>query len=70
MNQAVPTGRKMRSSEAAIYLGISNSTLAKWRHYGVGPRYSLGQLGGVVLYDVSDLDVFVAEHRRISTSGS
>jgi hypothetical protein len=59
-------GRKLRAPETARYLGVSPSTLAKWRLYGCGPPYS--KLGSVVVYDIDDLDEFAAERRRRSTS--
>ena len=59
-------GPKLRAPQAAARLGVSSSTLAKWRLYGSGPAYS--KLGSVVVYDVDDLDAFAAERRRISTS--
>ena len=51
---------------AAIYLGVSVSMLNKLRTYGGGPVYS--KLGRRVVYDVADLDRYLAEARRASTS--
>ena len=59
-------GRKLRTPEAAQYLGISQSTLAKWRLYGTGPLFC--KLGGIVVYDVADLNEFTDSRRRLSTS--
>jgi predicted DNA-binding transcriptional regulator AlpA len=59
-------GRKLRAPEAARYLGVSQSTLAKWRLYGTGPLFC--KLGGVVVYDVADLNEFTDSRRRLSTS--
>lgn len=61
-------GRKLRTPEAAEHLGVSPSTMAKWRLYGCGPPYS--KLGSIVVYDLPDLDQFAAERRRFSTSDS
>jgi hypothetical protein len=58
--------RYLRPPAAAEYIGSSTSTLAKKRLTGDGPSYSL--LGGIVIYDVADLDAWVAAHRRQSTS--
>jgi hypothetical protein len=58
--------RYLRTKEAAEYLGLSCSTLAKMRVYGTGPRFS--KAGGAVIYSVQDLDSFVGEHSRQSTS--
>jgi hypothetical protein len=60
------TNRKLRPSEAAAYTGLSSSTLAKYRVFGGGPPFY--KLGRRVVYDVRDLDSWVAERRRVSTS--
>ena len=52
--------------EAAGYLGLSVSTLAKLRMRGDGPPFS--NLGSRVLYHPSDLDAWVASRKRTSTS--
>lgn len=59
-------GRKLRTPEAARYLGVSQSTLAQWRTYGCGPAYS--KLGGIIIYDIADLNGFAAQRRRLSTA--
>jgi len=43
----------MRVSEAADYLGLSVSTLNKWRVTGDGPKFV--KLGRAVAYRISDL---------------
>lgn len=58
--------RKLSTVEAAKYLGISASTLAKLRVYGGGPTFI--SLGRRRVYDRRDLDGWAAERRRISTS--
>ncbi len=60
--------RKLRPPAAGEYLGgVSVSTLAKWRLYGTGPRYS--KLGPrLIVYDTQDLDEWLAARRRTSTS--
>lgn len=58
--------RYLRPKQAAKYLGLSRSTLAKMRIYGKGPRYS--KAGAVVLYDIEDLDRYVSTYIRNSTS--
>lgn len=45
----------LRSSEAAVYLRIGGSTLAKLRCYGGGPRFHKAGKR-VVLYSRADLD--------------
>ncbi|MQX36875.1 helix-turn-helix transcriptional regulator [Roseospira navarrensis] len=59
--------RKLRAPAAAVYLGLSASTLAKMRLRGDGPVYSKAG-PRIVLYDVADLDVWLAGRRRTSTS--
>lgn len=59
--------RKMRSPEAAAYLRMAESTLAKLRCYGGGPRFA--KVGPrLVLYDVADLDAYLADRMCRSTS--
>ncbi len=58
---------KLRAQQAADYLGISKSTLAKMRLRGDGPRYM--KIGPrVVVYDRADLDDYATARRRRSTS--
>lgn len=60
------TGR-MRVAEAARYLGLAPSTLAKLRVRGDGPRYAkAGQR--IVVYDRADLDAWLASRLRRSTT--
>ncbi len=57
----------LRPPAAGQFLGgISTSTLAKWRLAGSGPAYS--KAGRVIVYDIADLDEFLAARRRLSTS--
>ena len=53
--------------EAAEYLGIAKSTLAKKRLAGNGPPYSK-RGGKLVLYEVAALDKWVKDGERLSTS--
>jgi hypothetical protein len=55
-------------TEAARFLGLSVSTLAKARVYATGPVFVKFSKGGVVRYRRSDLEQFVATRRRASTS--
>ncbi len=64
MNTHVP---KLRPPEAARYLGLSVSTLAKMRLRGDGPTYSKAGPRAVI-YDIVDLENWVSERRRRSTS--
>jgi predicted DNA-binding transcriptional regulator AlpA len=61
--------RVLRAPEAAAYTGLSQSTLAKRRLYGLPPRYlSLG--GRAVGYAIDELDRWLDSCRRQSTSQS
>jgi predicted DNA-binding transcriptional regulator AlpA len=58
--------RYLRTPEAARMVGLSIRTLEKHRIYGTGPRYS--KLGGRVVYSVEDLQAWVAQGAKTSTS--
>jgi len=58
--------RYLRTPQAARYLNLSGRTLEKHRTYGTGPVYQ--KLGGVVVYDVTDLDAWANRGRQSSTS--
>ena len=59
----------MRAPQAAAYLGLSTSTLAKMRLRGDGPIfYKAGPR--VVVYDLLDLKDWLKSRRRSSTSGT
>ncbi len=62
-----PPGRYLRAPDAAKYLGLSASTLAKMRLRGDGPIYSKAG-PRVVVYDLADLESWLAARRRRSTS--
>ncbi len=51
---------------AAAFLGLSPSTLAKWRVTGKGPSFV--KLGSRVAYRTSDLEDWLAARGRMSTS--
>jgi predicted DNA-binding transcriptional regulator AlpA len=51
---------RMRAAAAAHYVGVSRSTLAKWRMNGNGPPYH--RCGPRIVYYYSDeIDVWLAE---------
>lgn len=53
----------LQSAAASSYIGVTSKTLANWRALGEGPRFiRLGKAGARILYRVSDLDAFLAEH--------
>jgi predicted DNA-binding transcriptional regulator AlpA len=58
--------RYLRTPEAARFLSLSGRTLEKHRIYGTGPRYS--KLGGRVVYRLEDLQAWVAQGAKASTS--
>jgi len=51
--------------QAAQYLGLSISTLNKWRCYGFGPKYL--KLGRAVRYRLEELDRYL-EARLLSST--
>ncbi|MEM9553712.1 MAG: helix-turn-helix domain-containing protein [Acidobacteriota bacterium] len=58
----------LNTRDSATYLDLSPRTLEKWRLTGGGPAFL--KLGRSVRYRVSDLEAFLAERRRLSTSES
>ena len=59
--------RKMlRVAETARLLGLSVSFLNKLRCAGGGPTFR--KIGRAVLYDPADLESWLADRRRVSTS--
>jgi predicted DNA-binding transcriptional regulator AlpA len=59
----------MRTRNAAEYLGIATSTLAKMRIRGDGPRYAKAGRR-IVVYDKNDLALWLQERLRLSTKPS
>ena len=66
-NETAILRRMLRAPDAANYLGLSPSTLAKMRVRGDGPAYSKAG-PRVVVYDVADLDAYLNGRKRFSTS--
>ena len=58
--------RNISAPEAAVYLGISASTLSKLRVFGGGPKFH--KLGRRVVDDIRDLDGWFEARQRLSTS--
>jgi len=56
----------LRTDSAAGYCGSTKSTFEKYRLTGEGPAYI--KIGRVVVYDIEDLNTWMASHRRMSTS--
>lgn len=55
----------LRPEEAAKFLRLSASTLARWRCTGNGPRFI--KLGGSILYRPEDLQAFIEQRVRKNT---
>lgn len=60
--------RYLRTTDAAVYCGLARATLEKLRLTGEGPAYS--KIGRAVLYDVTDLDAWIAACKQTSTSAA
>jgi len=58
--------RLLRTEEAARWLGLSGRTLEKHRCTGKGPAYR--KLGGRVVYVIDDLQAWITQGERWSTS--
>lgn len=59
--------RRLRTPEAARYVGLAPATLNKYRCVGGGPVF--GRLGRAVVYTVASLDAWCeAQGQRRSTS--
>jgi predicted DNA-binding transcriptional regulator AlpA len=56
----------LKPADAAAYLKLSQSTLAKLRLYGTGPRYT--KVGRAVRYRRADLDAWINARYAESTS--
>jgi predicted DNA-binding transcriptional regulator AlpA len=61
-----PPHRKLSVKEAAVYLGLSASTLNKTRLTGTGPNFL--KLGRRVLYDLRHLEAWAEKRTRSNTS--
>jgi len=62
--------RYLRTKAAAKRSGLSPRTLEAYRIHGDGPPYIKygGEGRGLVLYEQAELDAWIAERRRTSTS--
>jgi hypothetical protein len=63
-------GRKVRVREAAHYLSVSKSFLDKKRLTGGGPPYFQLSPRGPVVYDVRELENWIAGKKKRHTSES
>lgn len=56
----------LNTRQAAEHIGIKETTAEIWRCYGKGPRYL--KIGRLVRYRLSDLDAWLDQQARSSTS--
>jgi len=56
----------LTTKEAAVLLALQTQTLEMWRGRGRGPKYL--KLGSAVRYERRELEAFVEQSRRRSTS--
>lgn len=66
-NQSSSNSTYLRAPEAATFLKLSPSTLAKMRLRGDGPPFSKAG-PRVVVYALDDLEAYLRERKRRSTS--
>jgi hypothetical protein len=60
---STPTAALLREKQAAAYLAIAPSTLAKMRakgYQGAQPPVPFRKFGKAVVYSVTDLDAYIA----------
>jgi hypothetical protein len=62
-----PLGPRLRTPEAAKYIGIADSTLEKMRVTGTGPEFEK-PAAKVVVYSIPALEEYMAQRRARSTS--
>lgn len=56
--------KKLNTSQAAEFLCLSPATLEVWRCHGRGPKFA--RLGRRVVYDLADLESFVAGQKVLT----
>lgn len=66
MENQVEVSQRLTTEAAATYVGLSSASLEKYRVTGNGPPFL--KLGRRVVYDRRDLDDWLENHRRRSTS--
>ena len=66
MRETQEQKRYFKTKEAAEYLGFSKSTLEKLRLTGDGPTFI--KRGRAVIYDIDDMNAYMASNRIRSTS--
>lgn len=58
----------LSTTEAAVYLGLSPASLAKWRCYSTPGKPSWISFGRAIRYHIEDLDSWI-ETNRVSANG-
>jgi predicted DNA-binding transcriptional regulator AlpA len=67
MAKLTPEERRLLTEiEATEYLNVQRRTLSTWRQRGQGPRFI--RLQSMIRYRVADLDAYIEEGVRASTS--
>ncbi len=61
-----PSRNHLTETDLAHRWALSTSTLARWRHLGLGPVFL--KIHGRVAYRVSDIEAYEAKSLRSSTS--
>jgi predicted DNA-binding transcriptional regulator AlpA len=61
MQTNTPIVPPLRTNDLVALFGIPEPTWRGWRHEGRGPRYY--KLGGIVMYDQSDIQAWLEEQR-------
>jgi hypothetical protein len=61
------SSRNLSLPQAAVYVGTTPSNLRWYRHIGEGPASYI--VGRRIVYDIADLDAWVAEQKRKSLRG-
>ena len=61
----IQANKLLNEKDAAKLLGVSVSTLRRWRRLGSGPVYR--KLNGAVRYSAVDLQKFIDDRARVST---
>ena len=59
----IPIKKYLTTAEAAEYLGLSATTLNKWRCYGNEYQPPWVSIGRLVRYSVEDLDAWVRNNK-------
>jgi hypothetical protein len=69
-NDKPPAPRWVRGKVAAPYIGTTEEVLARWRHLNKGPSYFVPPGIRSVLYDLNELDRWVASGHVQTSAGA